>query len=393
MSLIEKIETIKKSVFLELNKKESELQRQTRQLDIHLEFARKDMVSVMENINKKRLEIENAEEQIREYREEAEKYLDDLLKKIDDRCSDVIAFFNELKKYGESPKVVDAYIEACFALDEKLADYFVKRRGIKAPVLAEEIRKEYKYKNRRLKELEYLVSELWLEDDDTSKDDVDFEDCIDDEDRIKTFLSDIEYRELSERDRNQLALNRYLTRNHSKEYIGKMYERYIGYLYEQEGYDVEYRGIEMGVKDGGIDLVCRKQNIILLVQCKNWSQHKEIHENCICQLFGASHFYDNYYLCKSTPVFISSTQLDVQASNVANRLGIAVQIYPLRKDYPMIKCNINNAGEKIYHLPFDQMYDKTKIIKSKGEQWALTVEEAEKAGFRRAKRHFFSSGN
>jgi hypothetical protein len=29
----------------------------------------------------------------------------------------------------------------------------------------------------------------------------------------------------------------------------------------------------------------------------------------------------------------------------------------------MIKCNISKrSGEKIYHLPFDQQYDKVKIV-------------------------------
>lgn len=55
--------------------------------------------------------------------------------------------------------------------------------------------------------------------------------------------------------------------------------------------------------------------------------------------------------------------------------------------YPLIKCNINNGG-KIYHLPFDQQYKRTDISKN-GEFMALTVEEAEKAGFRRAKRYYF----
>jgi len=41
-------------------------------------------------------------------------------------------------------------------------------------------------------------------------------------------------------------------------------------------------------------------------------------------------------------------------------------------------------GAKIYHLPFDQQYDRTKIISDKGEKYVYTVAEAEKAGFRRA---------
>jgi hypothetical protein len=58
----------------------------------------------------------------------------------------------------------------------------------------------------------------------------------------------------------------------------------------------------------------------------------------------------------------------------------------------MIKCNINQSSkEKIYHLPFDQQYDRTKIIPSSGEFYAATVAEAEKKGFRRAFRHNIAS--
>ena len=59
-------------------------------------------------------------------------------------------------------------------------------------------------------------------------------------------------------------------------------------------------------------------------------------------------------------------------------------------DYTCIKCNIGRDmyGEtKIYHLPFDQQYDSTKISK-KGEFYAMTVAEAEEAGFRRAFKWF-----
>lgn len=43
----------------------------------------------------------------------------------------------------------------------------------------------------------------------------------------------------------------------------------------------------------------------------------------------------------------------------------------------LIKGNISNKGEKIYHLPGDQWYDRTKA-----ERWFKTVQEAEAAGFR-----------
>lgn len=50
----------------------------------------------------------------------------------------------------------------------------------------------------------------------------------------------------------------------------------------------------------------------------------------------------------------------------------------------MIKCNISESGEKIYHLPFDQMYDKTFITPKNGDLYVATVTEAELYGFRHA---------
>jgi hypothetical protein len=56
--------------------------------------------------------------------------------------------------------------------------------------------------------------------------------------------------------------------------------------------------------------------------------------------------------------------------------------------FPMIKCNIDQTTkEKIYHLPIDQQYDRTKIVPARGELYARSVEEAEGRGFRGAWRH------
>ena len=72
---------------------------------------------------------------------------------------------------------------------------------------------------------------------------------------------------------------------------------------------------------------------------------------------------------------------------MATYLGINFVEHFEAGDYPCIKCNIghNQYGEqtKIYHLPFDQQYDSTKI-QDQGEFYAMTVQEAETAGFRRA---------
>lgn len=79
----------------------------------------------------------------------------------------------------------------------------------------------------------------------------------------------------------------------------------------------------------------------------------------------------------------STTAFSKDAEKFADVLGVALRVKPL-KQYPMIKCNINQTTkEKIYHLPFDPKYNTCKVNKP-GECYVLTVQEAEDKGFRRA---------
>jgi hypothetical protein len=69
---------------------------------------------------------------------------------------------------------------------------------------------------------------------------------------------------------------------------------------------------------------------------------------------------------------------------VATELGVDVRHIALER-YPMVKCNVNpGTGDRIYHLPFDQQYDRVIVGDQDGEFYASTVAEAEAAGFRRA---------
>ena len=77
-----------------------------------------------------------------------------------------------------------------------------------------------------------------------------------------------------------------MEKKHSKVEIGKMYERYIGFLYETKGYDVFYHGITLGKGDLGRDLICKTPTETLIIQCKYWSQFKTIHEKHIFYFFG-----------------------------------------------------------------------------------------------------------
>jgi endonuclease YncB( thermonuclease family) len=51
-----------------------------------------------------------------------------------------------------------------------------------------------------------------------------------------------------------------------------------------------------------------------------------------------------------------------------------------------IKGNISSSGERIYHLPGQENYAKTKITESKGERWFCSEADARAAGWRRAQR-------
>lgn len=252
--------------------------------------------------------------------------------------------------------------------DKKIAEYLVKYYEEVAPFLVD-LKEEVELPSEQDREMlkEYSEEER--------------------EDKTTLYLTKDEYRKLSSTEKNQLALDRFWNRHKSKWMIGRLYERYVGYLFEEDGYLVQYVGIEKGLEDLGRDLICTKGDEIVVIQCKNWAKFKTIYEKHIFQFFGTVFKYkDENKGKKVKAIFYTSTGLSELANRFAKELGIkVVENASFDKSYPSIKCNISKMeGGKIYHLPFDQKYDKVKIEKSKGEFYCATVAEAEKAGFRRA---------
>ena len=211
-------------------------------------------------------------------------------------------------------------------------------------------------------------------------------------DRTRLYLSNQEFNNLSLSERNQLALDRYLQRNKTKWQIGRDYELYIGYLCESNGYKVQYTGTLQKLEDMGRDLIVSDPSHTYIIQCKNWAQEKEIHEKHIFQLFGSMIQYGiEHPKLSLKAVFVTTTSLSEMAQKVAKQLDIEVR-YIKMGEFPRIKCNLGKdtygTPTKIYHLPFDQQYDRVIIDKSRGECYAFTVAEAEEKGFRRAWKHF-----
>lgn len=212
------------------------------------------------------------------------------------------------------------------------------------------------------------------------------------DDPAMRYLTTTEWASLSSTQRNQIALDRYFESRQKNAFLaGVAYERFIGSTYEPDGFKVTYYGALNGVNDLGIDLICEIDGFFHIVQCKRYSESKGIpvRENVVAQIYGAAKFFayskgidpGNVVPCIHTTYILSG-----EARKFADSLGVEYYERVKFKKYPAIKCNISRTGEKIYHLPFDQQYDKTGINYKDGDCYVSTVQEAESKGFRRAYR-------
>lgn len=349
-----------------------------------------DLISARKEIDKKVEYFDNKAQEIKEQEKDFEK-----------RASKVNEDLNELIRQRAKgfPLIGEVYQEY-FDIKAKIQEEALLYKRRPAPRAAEAVKESNREKRRLIKEmkvLEYKMrnfeavapflteieeempqdDELWALEEYSEEES---------EDMVTRFVTKDEYRKMSVSERNQLALDRYWTRRKkSKWLIGKIYERFVGFLYEKDGWQVEYFGIKKRYEDYGRDLIATKGKECHIVQCKHWNKYKMIYENHIFQLFGTTYEYQSKNPSqKVTAVFYTSTKLSDSAKNFANRLGLKIIENKSLDSYPSIKCNISRkTGEKIYHLPFDQQYDTAKID-SKGEFYCATVVEAEKAGFRRA---------
>ena len=309
--------------------------------------------------------------------------------------------FNSIveSKAQDKPEMAAAIADYQYLLDLKQAEKLAKKKNpaIKASEQVKEIAKEKRrleIQNRKMKyQLDFLYATVPFLEDYAQLSPVEATRYTQakeaDEDEVKNWLSPEEYMSLSTSEKNQRALDRYKRRNKSNWEAGIDYERYIGYTYEARGYSVTYTGATLGLDDLGIDLIAVRDADTVLIQCKRYSAIKSrvVRENTVAQLYGSAALYRaEHPLTNVKPVIYTSSELSAEAKRFADLLEIEVVDNCPLEEYPMIKCNISQRGEKIYHLPFDQQYDKVKIAGKAGAVFVSTVVEAEKMGFRRAYR-------
>ena len=325
---------------------------------------------------------------------------DALYRKCQDKYRDMERIRTE--QSAKYPWLAKVYADYDAVYDKQREQWLRIKRppALNAAKTVKAIREEKHDWERKAKELQYQLNVYkalfpWLEDyEDTSPTEAyDYmqkhTEPSDSEynSTMRNWLSREEYDTLSTVRKYQLALDRYKKRSKSSWQVGIEYERYIGYLYERAGYAVRYNGALMGLEDMGRDLIADNGAELLIIQCKRWAKEKQIHENHIFQLYGTmtlSRLQDPRVSVKG--VFVTTATLSETAKRCAEFLHIQVIENKPYSDYPMIKCNISKTGEKIYHLPMDQQYDRAIITPWKGDRYVATVQEAEDLGFRRAYR-------
>lgn len=180
----------------------------------------------------------------------------------------------------------------------------------------------------------------------------------------------------------QRLLNIYNHRKKSSRQIGIDYERYIGYLFEKQGWQVIYNGA-IRIGDGGIDLICSKGNTNYVVQCKCWK--KKVSDREIDEFYNAivtfSKNNPKYNFVKG--IFCSTSGYSQSAFEAAESYDIKCKIVTFNSDcdYPFVKC-IRFNEQAIYFLPFDAEFDKVKMNFANGDCYKFSALEAARFGYR-----------
>ena len=342
--------------------------------------------AVLQGLNFEKNELQDSLKVARDEAEKSEWAFNELYEKCE-ACEIEISSLND--KVDSFEEIIDnsnpfdyvAHLRA-HAL-EHLAEYI----SVDAEKLAELFKYQYKF--------EYLLSiypELRKFKDEDAY--IRYKEEENNRCRIKNWLSDVEYYNLSEVEREQLAIDRYMkqeTYQWSDWEKGRNYEIYCAYILYHEGYDIIQEGLNKRLDDKGIDIIAihRETGKILIVQCKNWNS--EVRENVVCQLYGsyAQWLVDNDRRLEDVniePWLYITGRISKVAIDCADKLKVGIR-HLLMGDFPPIKCNVNhNTKQKIYHLPFDRHYDLVKI-NEKGKGYKFSIAEAIDEGFRRAYNH------
>lgn len=181
--------------------------------------------------------------------------------------------------------------------------------------------------------------------------------------------------------------------------VGNLYEKNIGEGLEKQGYEVEYRGAEKGMKDGGIDLIARKNGETLLIQNKMRAKDLKLTELPITNFVQDVRNYLKQNPTENVkPVLYTTVDPEAGAAQIAKQYGIEIvkkglwdeglsgkmRGFPLTvKKTPgtpeQLSAQVANAKEN-YYAPTtnkETVEYVTKKILSKGDAFALKTARSE----------------
>ena len=170
----------------------------------------------------------------------------------------IIEIINE--KQQSYPWLAKNFSDYFYTLDASRADYLSEKKhpAYAAAQHVSEIAKEKRELQKAYKLLEYQLNYYenvipWLEEfkvidpieayeisnEQNESEDNEYQ-------QLNKWLSPEEYKKLPNVEKYQIALDRYCKRKKTSWEIGIEFERFIGYSYEQKGYDVDYNGALTG---------------------------------------------------------------------------------------------------------------------------------------------------
>lgn len=299
----------------------------------------------------------------------------------------------ELSNYKINQTMIDIFDEYTEKKLNDDIDYFSskKRPSLKSAEYIRKIKEEYKQFEKENRELKLILSQFISDEEVIEKE----ESTFNTEEKAYKYgkISKEKWQELTYIEKLDLVLEKYKNSWKDKLNIGLEFERYCGYTFEKTGFKVKYWGILNGKKDGGIDLIAKKKEKTLYIQCKYWGNSKTIRENTISQLFGSSlkmaiddgetyeTFIKKVKSKKIEMMLLTKTELSSEAKEFCKKLDITYFENIEIKDYPRVK--LVEGTEKIFYIPTDLQYDNI-IFNSTNKEYkrVTTCKEADHLGYR-----------
>lgn len=133
---------------------------------------------------------------------------------------------------------------------------------------------------------------------------------------------------------------------------GYVYEKFVGQTLEDEGYFVQYQGLEKGMTDSGIDLIATKENQLNFIQCKFVNKHFS-KSRIDWILYKSSNFlYERYNQHNRKIIFTLIVNKTESSFSRAKRKGFQLRFSDVSKvEYPLLQ----------YFLDHNYMQNNVKL--------------------------------